>query len=1018
MSTGGSSRFQVLDVAQEPISEHSVSESQMGGTAPAPVKSRNSVHPEDSSKPPNGKESGRHKRKVAHEKGEKGEKDKKQMLSRALQKANTAVLLDNAQNFEGALEAYGDACRLLQQVMDRSPGPDDKRKLDAIRVTYTNRIEELRQLESAQPEASDAKSLPARPMSDDSLPLSPVSAISPTIDTSLRGSAVFETAIAAQVGDVPKLSYPEKDRDSFFSGTIQAVEDSSRKQFDEERPLFRPEDTSDAEESAQADLDSEQTRAIDDPEITSPEVEHAKKKKSVKVSPLKTQGLRLPPPDESSFMPAPLSPRRPSSPKITPEAEQTWQEEPEKLVDRQPESSRQRENSDAPISWLDTIDESTSSCASSVHSVSSQQGLRRKHIRGTSGDTNPDFDAAFDAAVEAAYNEGLEPDLEGRQQRPAMPEARAQTELAVVPTSEIKEVLSPTNHYQRSSAFPLAPEDEEEERLLDYITQDYTHGFNFDLSTKSALPRQSDSSGYSRSTRQSSQVSDRATAGTSLSTVAEDAAPPPISKNALASASSANTTAEPAPPSGPPPQTALPKPPSMSQNRLSGVRSRRLSGQVPKQLMIQTSSESEPRKRASTFHHNASPFKDDEEARSALDKDFKFGMKLGPTVSEEPSDPSLHSPPSLELRSAISDSSRPMTATTVTTEQRNSLDEDPGELTVHRPNVFRKNKSSVSLREHMVLLASPTAENGPSAITPMSSTFMNFSSKRNTETPLTTQRATLPSFGATATDSLYSGGVYLFDTSLSSSQHPTSPKSPGPTQPGALEPCPESSLLRPFWLMRTILSTLTHPKGGFITTRLFMPREAWQTRGVKLKSIEDKIANCDLLTAALGRLAGVDTYDVDAINDELQNFEDVMERVQTALVKKLGSEVGVGGLSGMFKDAPSGLTSSAITTPGVDATPGAEKTKSKEGKGYFNSWKKLRSKSSGAPMGGGQMNRITSRMAEKELPTIDSVPMTSYVPVERRGQKKDVRNLSFEGPNGEYMGSLARLFEGVQVLGE
>lgn len=54
------------------------------------------------------------------------------MLSRALQKANTAVLLDNAQNFEGAMEAYSDACKLLQQVMIRSSGEEDRRKLDSI----------------------------------------------------------------------------------------------------------------------------------------------------------------------------------------------------------------------------------------------------------------------------------------------------------------------------------------------------------------------------------------------------------------------------------------------------------------------------------------------------------------------------------------------------------------------------------------------------------------------------------------------------------------------------------------------------------------------------------------------------------------------------------------------------------------------------------------------------------------------------------------------------------------------
>ena len=77
---------------------------------------------------------------------ERTEKDKKTMLSKALQKANTAVLLDNAQNYDGALEAYSDACDLLTQVMDRTSGEDDKRKLDAIRVTYSNRMEELRLL--------------------------------------------------------------------------------------------------------------------------------------------------------------------------------------------------------------------------------------------------------------------------------------------------------------------------------------------------------------------------------------------------------------------------------------------------------------------------------------------------------------------------------------------------------------------------------------------------------------------------------------------------------------------------------------------------------------------------------------------------------------------------------------------------------------------------------------------------------------------------------------------------------
>ena len=56
----------------------------------------------------------------------------KAMLSKALAKAKHAVLLDNAQNFEGAMGAYSDACALLQQVMNRSAGEDDRKKLETV----------------------------------------------------------------------------------------------------------------------------------------------------------------------------------------------------------------------------------------------------------------------------------------------------------------------------------------------------------------------------------------------------------------------------------------------------------------------------------------------------------------------------------------------------------------------------------------------------------------------------------------------------------------------------------------------------------------------------------------------------------------------------------------------------------------------------------------------------------------------------------------------------------------------
>jgi len=60
------------------------------------------------------------------------EREKKIMLSKALQRANDAVLLDNSQSYDDAMSAYDEACGLLLHVMGRTAGEDDKLKLSAI----------------------------------------------------------------------------------------------------------------------------------------------------------------------------------------------------------------------------------------------------------------------------------------------------------------------------------------------------------------------------------------------------------------------------------------------------------------------------------------------------------------------------------------------------------------------------------------------------------------------------------------------------------------------------------------------------------------------------------------------------------------------------------------------------------------------------------------------------------------------------------------------------------------------
>lgn len=896
------------------------------------------------------------------------DKDKKTMLSKALQKANTAVLLDNAQNYEGALEAYGDACDLLTQVMERTSGFEDKQKLNAIRVTYSNRMEELRLLVLEQPTVLEEKDLPARPMSEDGMS-APAAQVSPIVGAVAEGMPFTSQQRAA-----PRLSYRQNDRDSFFSRTMAAVEDSAS--FTDNQPNQREAPTMAGAEQATG------------------------------------TSVCLPPPEHAQYMPRPLSPRRPSvpsadAPERTFQAEQDWAFSPVRDVQKeQPAPVRQRANSKEPTSWLDPLDESGSSCAASAHDRDSyHQGTHRKHLRDLSHGTNPDFDEAFDAAVEAAYDQGLEPDLEARRKRSSALKQR--NESIQVPASEIDEIMP--GRFQ-APGMPSTEEDEEEERILDEITSDFGGtGFNFDLSSKSALPRQSDSSGYSRSTWQSSQIgSSRDTATTSLSTIGEDVLGNRNAKSTPLRESSA------LPPSSAPPTGALPSPPGTDSKRASNVRSRRFSGMNAMQLTIETVPG--VRKRASTFRHPKSPAMDEDRSATGIEVQSS-GAPLLPT----PSGASHGHPASTTDLHDPADGASQHYSQTKTVHDRPSYEEISSDLSVGvKHSLFRKNKSAASLRDHTVLLASPDQENAPSMITPMSSTFMSFASKRNQSNPLTSQRANFPSLGHMSYDSQSGGGNRLFDTSLNFDvTSPRSPKSPSQAQPAPLEPCPDPFLLRPFWLMRALSSTIVHPRGGFVTSKLFVPREVWQTRGVKLKLVEDKVANCDLLTAALGRLAGVDTYDADAVKSELESFEEVMERAQQALVKKLGTDVGVHGIAGLFKDASAAGVASATGNAASDAIAVADKAaKSNSGKSYLTSWRKLRNKSSGTPLSGGAITGSAKTGETKDQHTMPSVPMTSFVPVERRGHKREARNLVFEGPNKEYMGSLARLFDGVQVLGK
>lgn len=288
--------------------------------------------------------------------------------------------------------------------------------------------------------------------------------------------------------------------------------------------------------------------------------------------------------------------------------------------------------------------------------------------------------------------------------------------------------------------------------------------------------------------------------------------------------------------------------------------------------------------------------------------------------------------------------------------------------------------------------------------TPSSSTFPAFDYQKSIANgvPLTLPTPTGAHF---TLNGLPTGGLYLFDSNIHS---PTSPGSPNPAADNApipLEPCPESFLSRPFWLMRCLYQTIAHPRGGYLSTKLFIPRDVWRVKNVKIKAVEEKISNCDLLTAALLKLAQVDVYDADAILEEMQSLENVLDQVQATLAKKLGHEVGVQGSMSLFRS-----TSMDDTGPAADSTS-SSKTASGSSRSYLSSWRKLRSKNS-------NINSATpvsnGKEGGKENLTMPSLPMTS-TPSERRS-KRDLTQLEFAGPNANYMGALARLFDAAQVL--
>lgn len=760
---------------------------------------------------------------------------------------------------------------------------------------------------------------------------------------------------------------------------------------------------------------------------------------------------RLAPPMDSECVPPPLSPHRPLS--LADEAEPDDDEARQHSLGRifnssekSPEKGHMRPTSVESMSWLDTINDSGGSTASSVHSRTSSLGVRRKHIRAASGDTEAEFDAALDAAVEAAYDEGFEPMDD---QDPGPDAGDYDDEIVANVRRRVEQAKEKVWHSARETATKYAldrqktrlrqeerkiyqdldaeyddNESEEEERMLDEMTRGYVmDDFEFGLQSKSALPRESDSSGFSGRTWNSSIGSNPTTAGTTLSTVTEGSVVPE-----MPSLMSKTT-----PPLHPPPMQALPLPPaagvpepssvsaSQTVNSLAAlsVRSRRLSGQNPKQLKIETTSRVPPLPIGPlTMPPSQAPPTSIAPPPVTAGVNSQLALSVGGVPTRLPVPYSARQASSPFPGPSPSEIISPPTATYTrpsTKESENGMlpPRSGSPARALSRSGLRKNYSSSSLKNMKNRnLSISNADDGSDASpnTPLSNQFSGNSSHKDTLGRLPAM-PTLPTPIASAfsekMNGIPTGGLYLFDSDINS---PETPGSPGPTKSGGpipLEPCPNEFLLRPFWLMRALYQTIAHPRGGYLSTKLFVPRDVWRVKGVKIRNLEDKISNCDYLTAALQKLAHVDTCDADAVLEEMQALEGVLEQVQLNLTKKLGSEVGVQGSGILFRDAPAGgetdSSNSGMKTPGL------------AGKSSSFSWRRLRSKNSAVTLTNNHSSKTIASDGPKEGHTLSTLPMTSLANI--RLAKRDVSSVQFTGPNGNYMGALARLFDAAQVIG-
>ncbi|KAF3902579.1 hypothetical protein ABW21_db0207595 [Orbilia brochopaga] len=254
------------------------------------------------------------------------------------------------------------------------------------------------------------------------------------------------------------------------------------------------------------------------------------------------------------------------------------------------------------------------------------------------------------------------------------------------------------------------------------------------------------------------------------------------------------------------------------------------------------------------------------------------------------------------------------------------------------------------------------------------------------------------------------GGFHLFDNRIhspSSRSNETDPAHPAP-----LDPMPTEQLAKTSWLMRNLNNTISNPHGGYLSTKLFVPREIWMMKGVKLKCVDEKVAASDNLTMALKKLSSVDKNDADLLLKELQELEAVMAKTEALLSKKLGSDVGASGASAMFKGTD--VDGDSMGNGFDSSTSMKASGSSSGGKSY---WKKLRSKNTSSIISSSSSSYNALPSARSLESYAENGAAAGFTGVEAENGEYFGFG-GFMGPFAGYMYALSKLFEAAQILGK